>query len=183
MQKASMEKLGDITTMTIELSNVKTIRNQLQQTVQILKNELEQLKKSQEQQDQMIGPIDHVMSDAHKKQVAPSNKDMPSLLIQVNANHQKELQKRDQIIKKLEDLFSGVQETQSEKQIEFEAKLKAMTQKYNGFITKIRTDLETTKSENTTLKEQLTRQEEELKAFKLDDQPLEENNEGQPEQN
>jgi len=82
----------------------------------------------------MIGPIDHVMSDSNKKQVVPSNKDMPSLLIQVNANHQKELQKRDQIIKKLEDLFSGVQETQSEKQIEFEAKLKIMTQKYNGFI-------------------------------------------------
>lgn len=39
----------------------------------------------------MIGPIDHVMSDVNKKQVAPSNKDMPSLLIQVNANHQKEL--------------------------------------------------------------------------------------------
>jgi hypothetical protein len=52
---------------------------------------------------------------------------MPSLLIQVNANHQKELQKRDQIIKKLEDLFSGVQETQSQKQIEFEAKLQTMT--------------------------------------------------------
>ena len=56
-----------------------------------------------------------------------------------------------------------------------------MTEKYNGFITRIKTDLETTKSENTTLKEQMKGMEEELKAYKMDDQPLVENNEGQPE--
>lgn len=57
-----------------------------------------------------------------------------------------------------------------------------MTQKYNGFLEKIKTDLASTKSENTTLKEQLKSQEEELKAFKIDDQSQVENIEGQPEQ-
>lgn len=53
-------------------------------------------------------------------------------------DHQKALQKRDEMIKKLKDLFTSVQSKQAAREHENEARIKELSDKHTNFIKKLK---------------------------------------------
>jgi hypothetical protein len=78
--------------------------------------------------------------------------EMKSLLLAQKQDHKRELDKRDQMITKLQGLFAEVQTKQAKREVEQEARVKELSDKHTNFIRKLKLKLEEVQQENEHLK-------------------------------
>ena len=64
--------------------------------------------------------------------------EMKSLVLAQKHDHKRELQKRDEMIMKLQGLFTEVQTKQAAREVEYETKIKELSDKHTNFIKKLK---------------------------------------------
>ena len=102
------------------------------------------------------------MEDAdHTKDGQKDLEDMTSLVLQQKNDHESELQRRDEMIQKLQDLFKEVEVKSASRESEHEQKIRS----HMNSINNIRQKLQNTEKENNDLKEQLKEKTDEIDAI------------------
>jgi hypothetical protein len=81
--------------------------------------------------------------------------EMTSLVLAMKQDHKQQLHKRDEMIKKLQALFTEVQSKQAAREVEQEARVRELSDKHTNFIKKLKLKLEETQKENEELRGQM----------------------------
>ena len=131
----------EITKAKIEASNLYAIKQQLTSSLDLVRAEFNSMKTKVEKQPVQILSKDS-LPDSNELKV------LKTLLVAQQADHSKELSKRDQLITKLQDLFKEVEAKQSAKEQEMESRVREVTQKHANFISKLKVKLAETEETN-----------------------------------
>ena len=129
---------------TIQVSNLTQIKTQLTQQLDLAQAQCNQLKElvKESEVDQPMEPD-------------TNTEELKSLVLAQKQDHKIELQKRDDMIKKLQGLFTSVQTKQGAREIEYESKMKELSDKHTNFIKKLKQNLADVTQENDNLKGQM----------------------------
>ena len=87
--------------------------------------------------------------------------EMTALILQQKSDHENELQKRDELIEKLKNLFKEVELKQGQQQNEHEQKIRS----HMTSITQIRQKMQVSEKQNGELKEQLKVKDDQIAAL------------------